>query len=84
VQGGWFVSTTAPYLPFSLLMIYRLIKQQSIQGFVQKSPAILPVNKAGIQQHLLAIIAMCDLVSSPFLGVLIALIVGPCTAISLC
>jgi hypothetical protein len=40
--------------------------QQSITNFVQKSskpPPIPPVTKAGIKEHLLALVATCDLVS---------------------
>jgi hypothetical protein len=65
VQFRWSVSMKVCIFLLYLVTICRLLKQQSIQGFVQtstKSPAIPLINKAGIQEHLLAIITTCDLV----------------------
>jgi hypothetical protein len=47
------------------------LQQQSINQYVQKinkPPPVPRVDKAGIQEHLLAIVATCDLVRSPALA----------------
>ncbi len=44
------------------------LTQQSIDAFTVKKPVNLPVTKQGIQEHMLAIIATCDLVSFCFIN----------------
>lgn len=51
-----------------VLRIRGKLTQQSINAFTVKKPVNLPVTKQGIQEHMLAIIATCDLVSNCFIN----------------
>lgn len=52
-------------------------QQQLITSFTQKTPKLPPVTKAGIHEHMLAIVTTCDLVSAPyFLGLALLITVG--------